>query len=288
MKNLKYILIAIIFMFIGINGVSASHLDRTCIYESNDGNTKLAVKWEERAIGALGNNISSATSDVEIIYYNKQSLNFQFGPVNLTGVFLDIDYDFSEKTSIYMNNKKCFDYGVLVFISKGGLQANFKFYLAETLDEATQIYNEQDSEVLSKDIVSMVNDSIPVEDWEQIINPDDSDESDDDIVTPDYETGCGIFGNTIVGIIKNIYGYFKWIIPTLIVILSMLDFFKVVGTGKDDDFKKAQNNLIKRIILGIVFFLIPTLISMIINFSGITESIEDGDSIWSAVTCILE
>ena len=264
MKNLKYILIAIIFMFIGINGVSAdtSHLNRSCIYESDGGVTKVEVKWEVKSIGALGGT-PTAYADVNLLWYNKQSIS---------GLVTNINYDF----------------GVIVFVNKGTLKANFQFYLAETLDEAKQIYNEQSSEILSKEIVKLVHDSIATEDWEEIINPDDSDDSDGDVVTPDYEKGCGIFGNTIVGIIKNIYGYFKWIIPTLVVILSMLDFFKVVGTGKDDDFKKAQNNLIKRIILGIVFFLVPTLISIIINFSGITESIEDGDSIWNAVTCILE
>lgn len=280
MKNLKYILIATIFMFVGISGVSAdtSHLNRSCIYESDGGVTKVEVKWEVKSIGALGGT-PTAYADVNLLWYNKQSIS---------GLVTNINYDFGEKKSIYMNNKKCFDYGVIVFVNKGTLKANFQFYLAETLDEAKQIYNEQSSEILSKEIVKLVHDSIAPEDWEEIINPDDSDDSDGDVVTPDYEKGCGIFGNTIVGIIKNIYGYFKWIIPTLVVILSMLDFFKVVGTGKDDDFKKAQNNLIKRIILGIVFFLVPTLISIIINFSGITESIEDGDSIWNAVTCILE
>lgn len=279
MKNLKYILIATIFMFVGINEVSASHLDRTCIYETNDGNTKLAVKWEERTIGALGSNIQDVGADIKITYFNTQNVLLENSSIA----------NLADKKNEYMNNKKCFDYGVIMYFEN--IMVYFKFYLANTLDEATKIYNEQGNEAIAKQIVSLVNDSIPVEDWENIINPDDSNgdgDNDNDVITPEYETGCHIFGDTIIGIIKQIYGYFKWIIPVLIIVLSMLDFLKVVGTGKDDDFKKAQNNLLKRIILGVVFFLIPTLISVIINFSGITEQIDNKNSIWDAVTCILE
>lgn len=113
-------------------------------------------------------------------------------------------------------------------------------------------------------------------------------------VTPpdrDYVTGCDMLGgegSATIKIIKKLYGYFTWIIPILVVVLSILDFVKVVGAGDDKDFKKAQNNLAKRIIIGIVFFLVPLIVSLFINISGITDNFTNGDSIIETITCVLK
>lgn len=85
---------------------------------------------------------------------------------------------------------------------------------------------------------------------------------------------CGLLGNEnseTVLILKKIYKYLKILIPILIIILSIIDFIKVVVTGKNDDMKKAIDKLVKRIIVAIVFILVPAIIQILINISGITS-----------------
>lgn len=70
-------------------------------------------------------------------------------------------------------------------------------------------------------------------------------------------------------LVKEIYGIAKIVVPVLIVILSIIDFLKVVLLSDEKDYKNAWNKLIKRVIVGIIFFVVPALVSLIINISGI-------------------
>ena len=88
-------------------------------------------------------------------------------------------------------------------------------------------------------------------------------------------------------LIKNLYGYVKVIIPIIVIVYGMIDFIKVVFSGKDDDMKKAINNFAKRIIIAIVFILVPTLVSFIIKFSGVTSQYSGINDGLKTVFCIL-
>lgn len=70
-------------------------------------------------------------------------------------------------------------------------------------------------------------------------------------------------------LVKSIYNTIKYLIPVLIIGLSIVDFIKVVASGDDKEYKNAWNKLIKRIIVGIVILLLPVILSMIIKMSGI-------------------
>ena len=67
----------------------------------------------------------------------------------------------------------------------------------------------------------------------------------------------------------------------------MLDFIKALGSGEEKEFKKAGRNFAKRIIIGICFFLIPAILSLLINISGITSQYDINDGVKS-IFCILE
>ena len=55
----------------------------------------------------------------------------------------------------------------------------------------------------------------------------------------------------------------KIVIPVLIILLGSLDLGKAVISGKEDDIKKAQGSLIKRIIYGVAIFFLVTIIQVI-------------------------
>lgn len=89
--------------------------------------------------------------------------------------------------------------------------------------------------------------------------------------TEDYADSCDDAGETIK-LLKQIYNLLRYLIPVLIIGLSIVDFIKVVATGEDKVFKEVWTKFVKRIVIGIVILILPAILSLIINLSGITET----------------
>lgn len=70
-------------------------------------------------------------------------------------------------------------------------------------------------------------------------------------------------------IVKRIYNLIKILIPVLIIVLSTADFLKVVLMDDEKSYKNAWDKFIKRLIIGIIFFLVPVLVSFILKYSGL-------------------
>ena len=94
--------------------------------------------------------------------------------------------------------------------------------------------------------------------------------------------GCADMPNTI-SLLKQVYSFIKYLIPVLIIVLSIIDFIKVVANGDDKEYKNAWNKFIKRIIVGIIILIVPQLISAIISLTGIDKAYGIND-----IICILK
>ena len=76
----------------------------------------------------------------------------------------------------------------------------------------------------------------------------------------------------------------KVAVPLLLIGTAMMDFFKVVISGKTEDTSKALSMILKRSIAGIIVFLVPTLMNLIFN-----NLIEYNDpSTKNCTTCLLD
>ena len=72
---------------------------------------------------------------------------------------------------------------------------------------------------------------------------------------------------------KNSLGYFlqtafniiKYIVPIILIVLTMVDFLKAVSSGDKDIVKVATSKLVKRAIIALVIFLIPTLLQLVLG-----------------------
>lgn len=73
----------------------------------------------------------------------------------------------------------------------------------------------------------------------------------------------------VMGIVKLIMNVICIIVPIVLIILGTLDLFKAVTAGKDEDIKKKQQTLIKRIIAGVIIFLVPTIVTVLMNLIGV-------------------
>lgn len=72
----------------------------------------------------------------------------------------------------------------------------------------------------------------------------------------------------ILDIAKFILTVIQWAAPILLILWGSLDLVKAVIAGKEDEIKKHQGTLVKRIISAVIIFLIPTAVSLILGLLG--------------------
>lgn len=78
------------------------------------------------------------------------------------------------------------------------------------------------------------------------------------------EVSCSDF-KTFIDKLNEYFSILKIIVPILVIVLSILEFAKVIFNSDSDEMKKAQLKFVKRLILAAVFFLLPILITAILN-----------------------
>lgn len=83
-------------------------------------------------------------------------------------------------------------------------------------------------------------------------------------------TSCsGYFGSaeqegTLMNlIVYDIFRPIKWLVPIILLFFTTLDFSKVVFTDAKDGMEKAKKNFVKRAIIAVVIFFIPTLLEIV-------------------------
>ncbi|MBQ3511888.1 MAG: hypothetical protein IJA30_06325 [Bacilli bacterium] len=72
--------------------------------------------------------------------------------------------------------------------------------------------------------------------------------------------------------LQIIFNWVKLIGPFIVVVMSGIEFAKVVVMGDDDGMKKAQNKLIIRLILAASLFILPDIVSAFLELFNITSS----------------
>ena len=68
-------------------------------------------------------------------------------------------------------------------------------------------------------------------------------------------------------------------VPIVIIILAMIDLIKAISSGKEDDMKKAQGVVVKRLIAGALVFFIFVIVRLIVDIvnkdaSGIIDCMD--------------
>ena len=75
-------------------------------------------------------------------------------------------------------------------------------------------------------------------------------------------------GPTLI-FIGHIVRIAKILIPLVIIVMGIMDFFRAITAGKDDEIKKSTKSFVWRLVAGVVIFFLPALISLV--FSWIPE-----------------
>lgn len=97
---------------------------------------------------------------------------------------------------------------------------------------------------------------------------------------------CGSLDLSFSGMIPNVVHLIiviiEIVVPILLVIFGLLDMAKAVMAQKEDEIKKGQQTLIKRVIAAIVVFFVVALVRLIVTFvSG------EDDNVISCFNCFV-
>ena len=105
------------------------------------------------------------------------------------------------------------------------------------------------------------------------INADNSGNTgntDIDIDIDQGEMDCdGLLSGQTGLFLQNTLDFIKFLVPIIIIVFTIIDFVKAVASQDDKEVKKASNKLLKRIIIGIVIFLLPSLLKYALKIADI-------------------
>ena len=79
---------------------------------------------------------------------------------------------------------------------------------------------------------------------------------------------CGFLSDDLYNVMQDVFLAIRIAVPILIVVLIIMDMTKAVTAGNEDEIKKATGGAFKRVIVGVVIFLLPSLINMILGLIG--------------------
>lgn len=93
---------------------------------------------------------------------------------------------------------------------------------------------------------------------------------------PSENVDCnGIFANEFGEYLKQIYDLLKFAIPIIILGYAIVDFLKALAAQDAAEVKKAANKLVKRLIIGVLIFVLPTILEFFLDLAGVQFGVCD-------------
>ena len=83
---------------------------------------------------------------------------------------------------------------------------------------------------------------------------------------------------SVIRLVKSVITLIQWGIPFVLILFGMIDLGKAVMSSKEDEMKKAQGTLIKRVIYAVAVFLVVTLVMFVMNLVSDAEVKGDPDT----------
>ncbi|MBR3161967.1 MAG: hypothetical protein IKF19_04480 [Bacilli bacterium] len=74
-----------------------------------------------------------------------------------------------------------------------------------------------------------------------------------------------LLGKKLINKIKEIVNIIRISVPILLIVFGVIDFGKAIFVSDENEMKKSQSRFIRRLIVAVAFFLIPTLLAIVLN-----------------------
>lgn len=94
------------------------------------------------------------------------------------------------------------------------------------------------------------------------------DSSGSTITTTDLDCD-GIFTGRLGQFLMEAWKLIKFAVPILIIAFAIVDFIKAMSSHDEAEVKKAANKLVKRLVIGVLVFVLPTIIEYVLGLAGI-------------------
>ncbi|MDD5888679.1 MAG: hypothetical protein PUC82_04245 [bacterium] len=78
--------------------------------------------------------------------------------------------------------------------------------------------------------------------------------------------------DSVAWLLQKALNYIRVLGPILVLVLSSLDYITALLSSNDESLAKAHKRLITRLVLAAVLFVLPTLVSVMLNVLGFTSS----------------
>lgn len=76
----------------------------------------------------------------------------------------------------------------------------------------------------------------------------------------------GVINQDLLNALNDyVYVPIKWATPILFILLTSVDFAKVVFAGKKEDMDKAKNNFMKRLVAALIIFFAPDIVKLLVD-----------------------
>ena len=77
--------------------------------------------------------------------------------------------------------------------------------------------------------------------------------------------------NSVAWLLQQILNYIRALGPMIVIVMSGIEFTKVIISSDDDGMAKAQKKLITRLILVAALFFVPTIVLALLDLFGMTN-----------------
>ena len=88
----------------------------------------------------------------------------------------------------------------------------------------------------------------------------------------DGGSGSCSLSKRVVGWLFKIIKWIRYIVPILLILLSVLDFMKAIASDSEDEMRKVGSKFVKRLIVAAIIFLLPLMLEFLLGIFGIATS----------------
>lgn len=93
------------------------------------------------------------------------------------------------------------------------------------------------------------------------------------------------FDSVLPTSVSTVINIMKVVIPIMVVFFGLLDLGKAVMSQKEDDIKKNQGLLIKRLIIAVLVFFVVSLVQFVVSLVGGTDPANN--KFWDCFDCFV-
>ena len=84
---------------------------------------------------------------------------------------------------------------------------------------------------------------------------------------------CSLFGSGVQGILNQLYKLVEIATPIITILLITVDMVKAVVAQDDNEMQKSQSRSVKRLIIGLAIFLVPTVLDAVLKLGGLAAGV---------------